>query len=674
MPKPEVWGFALLLAAASWTLHPTCLHASGNPNNPVAWAHAVHSMPSAEAAHRYPVHLRAVLTFYDPYVDPRRGVIFVCDRSGCVFVSVPSRPVLSILPGDLVDIVGVTGPGDYASIVDASRIETVGHAGLPKAREVTMEDLASGVYDTDWIQVQGRVRSIHRESNIVSLIIAAKGGSFGAVTLPEAGIDYDRLVDSLIQLTANTAPAFNQRRQMVAVHLFFPSIRQVQVVEPAPPDPFGQLPISVLDMFRFSPDASTVHRVHIQGTVTLDWPGRMLCIHDNNSSLCMQAAQSARAPVGSRVEIIGFPAIRFFKPTLEYASFRLSRPSGLPIEPIAVTADRTFKDDLDGKLVQVEAELVGRDSSSPDSTLVLQANGVLFSVILPREVPQSVSKRWKDRSLLRVTGICNTQVDTFSIGIGDGIVKPESVNVLLRNADDIAVLRAPSWWTPQHTWGAFGAIGLVVAVCLAWIGILRHLVKNRTKELRASQERLRYLSEHDALTELPNRTLLHDRISVAFNRARRFKGHIGLLMVDLDGFKEINDLMGHQAGDEVLREVAGRLGAAVRNTDTVARVGGDEFVILLADIHDARGAEQVAAKLVAVLAEIFSINGKPVRITASFGVATFPDDGENEETLLQLADEAMYRAKQCGKNRIEVNSQRRSSSPDPLVPGLERVI
>lgn len=112
MPRPEVWGFALLLAAASWTLHPTCLHASGNPNNPMTWAHAVHSMPSAEAARRYPVHLRAVLTFYDPYVDPRRGVIFVCDRSGCVFVSVPSRPVLSVRPGDLVEIVGVTGPGD----------------------------------------------------------------------------------------------------------------------------------------------------------------------------------------------------------------------------------------------------------------------------------------------------------------------------------------------------------------------------------------------------------------------------------------------------------------------------------------------------------------------------------------------------------------------------------
>lgn len=634
----------------------------------MAYAHAVHSIPPAEASHGYPVHLRAVLTVYDPNIDPRRGVVFVCDRSGCVFVSVPRLPVLSVRPGDLVDVVGATGPGDYASIVDASRITTVGHPGLPaNARKVTMDDLASGVYDTDWIQVEGRVRSIHRQPNIVSLIIAAKGGTFGAVTLPEPGVDYDRLVDSFIRLTANTAPVFNQRRQMVAVHLFFPSIRQVQVIDPAPPDPFGERPVSFLDMFRFSLDASVVHRVHIQGVVTLNWPGRMLCIQDQDSPLCMQAAQTTPAAVGSRVDIVGFPAIRFFKPTLEYASFRLSDSSGLPIQPIAVAADRTFKDDFDGKLVEVEAELVGRDSTAPDSTLVMQTNGVLFSVILPREVPQSVSKQWKDGSLLRVTGICNTQVNTFSIGIGDGIVRPESVKILLRNADDIAVLRAPSWWTPKHTWQAFGVIGLAIAVCIAWIGILRHLVKNRTKELRASQERLRYLSEHDALTDLPNRILLHDRLSTAFKRARRFHGHIGLLMADLDGFKEINDAMGHQAGDEVLSQVAGRLSGSVRATDTVARVGGDEFVILLEDIHHAREAEQVAAKLVAVLAEPFLIDGKRVRITVSIGVVTFPDDCKNEETVMQSADKAMYRAKQWGKNRIEVYSERRPSYPDPLI-------
>jgi diguanylate cyclase (GGDEF)-like protein len=655
----------LLLAAVSSPSQSVRLHASGAPN--VASAHAIHSMPPTEAAHRYPVHLRAVLTFYDPYVDPRRGVVFVCDHSGCVFVSIPRLPVLSISPGDLLEIAGYTGPGDYASIIEASQIKTVGHPGLPaNARSVTMDDLASGVYDTDWIQVEGRVRSIHREPNIVSLVIAAKGGSFGAVTVPEAGVDYDRLVDSLIQLTANTAPSFNQRRQMVAVHLFFPSIRQVRVLEPPPPDPFGQAPISVLNLFRFSPDASVLHRVHIQGTVTLNWPGRLLCIQDRDSSLCMQATQATRAPVGSHVDVVGFPAIHFFKPTLEYASFRPLHPSDLPIQPLTVAADRILKDDFDGKLIEVQAELVGRDSTSPDSRLVMQANGVLFSAILPREIPQSVTERWKDGSLVRVTGICSTEVNTFSVGIGDGIVRPESVKMLLRDGDDIVVLRTASWWTPQHTWESFGAIGFVVAICLAWIGILRHLVKNRTKELRTSQERLRHLSEHDALTDLPNRILLHDRLTTAFQRVRRFNGYLGLLMADLDGFKEINDSMGHKAGDAVLREVAGRLIRSVRCTDTVARIGGDEFVILLTDLDCAEMAELVAAKVTAVLAEPLLIDGKPVRVTASIGTVTFPDDGVSEQTLMQLADEAMYRAKQRGKNRIEAYNRRGPSRLDPL--------
>jgi len=662
MAQAERWG-VILLMAVFWFCGPVCLHAAKLGNRPISSAREIHNMPPAEAAHGYAVHLRAVLTYYHPYIDPRRGVIFVCDPSGCVFVSVPTRPILSVRPGDLVEITGVTAPGDYASIIEASQIEKIGHPGLPThARKVTMDDLESGVYDTDWIQVEGRVRSIHREPNIVSLIVAAKGGSFGAVTTPEPGVDYDRLVDSLIELTANTAPVFNQRRQMVAVHLFFPSMREVRVIEPAPPDPFGQKPISALDMFRFSSDASAIHRVHVQGTVTLDWPGRMLCIQDRDSPLCMQATQSDTVPLGSRVDVVGFPTIRVFKPTLEYPVFRVSERSGSSLEPVAVTADRTFKDDLDGKVVEVEAELVGRDYSSPDSILLMRAAGVLFSVVVPREIPQSVSLPWRDGSLLRVTGICNTDVDAFSISIGNGIVRPESVKILLRNASDVTVLRTPSWWTPQHALEGFGLVGFVVVICLAWIAVLRHSVKQRTRDLRASEKRLRHLSEHDALTDLPNRILLHDRLSTALKRAQRFGGHIGLLLADLDGFKQINDRMGHQVGDKVLGEIAVRLSASVRSTDTVSRIGGDEFVILLPDIQCAYDAEQIAAKLAAALVEPLLIDRRVLQITVSIGVATFPDDAENEQTLMEFADEAMYRAKRSGKNRIEAENQRNPSS------------
>ena len=655
--------FVLLLMALSCAWYPVCIHASAPTDKSISLAREVHNMPPAEAAHGYPVRLRAVLTYYHPYLDPRRGVVFVCDGSGCVFVSVPTQPVLAVRAGDLVEITGVTGPGDYASIVEASKIERIGHPGLPaRPRKVTMGELSSGIYDTDWIQVKGRVKSIHRNPNIVSLIVAAEGGSFGAVTQDEPGMDYDGLVDSVIELTANAAPVFNQRRQMVAVHLFFPSMRQVRVVEPAGPDPFGKKPIAVLDMFRFSPDASAIHRVHVQGIVTLDWPGRMLCIQDQESPLCMPTTQTTAVPLGSRVDIVGFPGIRSFKPTLEYSAFRVGDATPSPIHAAVVTADRMFKDDMDGKLIQVDAELVGRDYASANPMLMMRAHGVLFSVVLPREIPQSVSLPWQDGSLLRVTGICSTDVNTFSISIGDGIVRPESAKILLRNAGDVTVLRTPSWWTPRRTLQGFGIIGLVVALCLGWIAILRHSVKQRTRELRDSEERLRYLSEHDVVTNMPNRILLQDRLSTALKRARRFNGRVGVLLADLDGFKEVNDHLGHQAGDEVLREAAVRIGGCVRSTDTVARVGGDEFVILLPDIGHTSEAERVAAKLAAAIAEPLLIDGRTVRITASIGITLFPDDAQNEKGLMQSADEAMYRAKQAGKNRIEVYQRKVSSS------------
>ena len=660
-PRQKRWLLALLIAVISCC--PQCVYAFQAGAEPIALARAVHNMPAEQAVHGYSVHVRAVITYYHPYLDPRRGVVFVCDGSGCVFVSVPVRPMLSIQPGDLVEITGITSPGDYASIVEASQIKKVGHPGLPRrARKVTMNELASGVYDTEWIQVKGRVRSIHQEPHIVSLIVATEGGSFGAVTSPEPGVAYDQLVDSLVELTANTAPVFNRRRQMVAVHLFFPSMRQVRVIEPAPPDPFSKEPISVLDMFRFSNGDSARHRVHVQGTVTLNWPGRMLCIQDHDSPLCMQAPQATAIPVGSRVDIVGFPGIRFFKPTLEYAVFRRTDPAVSSISPIVVSAERIFKDDLDGKLVQVDAELVGQDHTSPDLILMMRAKGVLFSLVVPREISQSTLLPWRDGSLLRITGICNTEVNTYSISIGDGIVRPESVKILLRNEQDITLLRAPSWWTPQHALQGFGAIGFVVALCLAWIAVLRHSVKLRTGELRASEERLRYLSEHDAVTKLPNRILLQDRLSTALNRARRFGGKVGLLLADLDGFKEVNDQLGHQAGDRVLNEVAGRTTASVRSTDTVARIGGDEFVILLPDIRHATEAEQVAAKIAGGISEPILVDERIVRITASIGIAIFPDDTEKEKVLMQLADEAMYRAKQSGKDRIEVSGRRTPAS------------
>lgn len=153
---------------------------------------------------------------------------------------------------------------------------------------------------------------------------------------------------------------------------------------------------------------------------------------------------------------------------------------------------------------------------------------------------------------------------------------------------------------------------------------------------------------HDALTGLPNRSLLHDRFAQAAAHARRHQLRMALLFIDLNEFKPINDRLGHTAGDALLVEIAARLLGSVRGADTVCRFGGDEFVVLVPDISGSADAALIAEKLLAAVARPMVADGDPVTITASIGISLYPDDAEDEDLLLQRADEAMYSAKGQG--------------------------
>jgi len=199
---------------------------------------------------------------------------------------------------------------------------------------------------------------------------------------------------------------------------------------------------------------------------------------------------------------------------------------------------------------------------------------------------------------------------------------------------------------------------VLVLAALAWIIVLRRQVWQQTRALRSNEERLRHLSEHDALTNLPNRALLNDRLTMALQRAERFKQRLGLLIVDVDQFKEVNDNFGHLVGDKLLCELAKRISHAVRLTDTVARFGGDEFIILLPDLHALEEAQAIAAKIVAAIRAPFHIGPahSPLTVTVSVGVCTYPEAGLDMETLLNHVDAAMYSMKEHGKNGFQVYS------------------
>jgi diguanylate cyclase (GGDEF)-like protein/PAS domain S-box-containing protein len=185
----------------------------------------------------------------------------------------------------------------------------------------------------------------------------------------------------------------------------------------------------------------------------------------------------------------------------------------------------------------------------------------------------------------------------------------------------------------------------------AWhaVGILRDITDRKQAE-----EKIRLMAYHDSLTGLPNRKLFSDRLEIALAQARRNQKGVAVIMLDLDNFKDVNDTLGHDVGDRLLKATAERLSTALRKGDTVARFGGDEFVLMLPDLKGIEAVIQVAQKIVENFRKPFLIDTNQLIVTTSIGIAVYPHDGTDEGTLLKNADIAMYQAKQSGRDRYQI--------------------
>ena len=198
-------------------------------------------------------------------------------------------------------------------------------------------------------------------------------------------------------------------------------------------------------------------------------------------------------------------------------------------------------------------------------------------------------------------------------------------------------------------------------------------------ERKQAEARIEFLAHHDALTGLPNRVLLRDRFEHALAMSERTRTRVAMLFLDLDNFKVVNDTLGHAAGDELLLDVVARLSRCTRESDTISRQGGDEFILLLNDIPDQETVERIASDILGRLAEPVEINGHVLNAAGSIGIAIYPDDGRDFDGLLQKADTAMYNAKGAGRNtyrffdeQMNAAGARAPAAAEPAAPGAFR--
>jgi signal transduction histidine kinase/CheY-like chemotaxis protein len=469
----------------------------------VTKAHDAHSLTSEQAARSYPVHLRGVVTYYDPYIDPRHPTVWVSDASGGIYVELPSVPAVPFQAGDLVEITGVTANGGYAPIVKASEARVVGKSPLPSTPpRVTFAQILTGSEDGLWVEVEGVVHAVRESGKNIFLDLALSDGTITASTVKEAGVDYDSLVDAKIRLRGNQAPLFNHQGAMTGAYLLFPNRAQVTVEEPALAHPFT-LPISpVSGLLRFTPKPASNHRVHIRGIVTLSWPGRLLCIQDGLRGLCAQTDQTTPLIPGELADVIGFLVIGAFTPTLNRATYTAAGFQQ-PVPPLAVTFDQALNGNHDAELVEVEGQLVGQDESASDPNIVLSSQNHAFSAVLPAQSGARLPT-WKKGTTFKLVGICSVKGGTDRSGIPwDGFSIPESFRILLRSPQDVVVIKSPSWWTPIHAISMLGLAAVLTLVVLAWVFVLRRRVEGQTRVIR---QQLQEAAKLRTAAEAANRT------------------------------------------------------------------------------------------------------------------------------------------------------------------------
>ncbi len=645
-----------------------------SPAKPLMKVWQVHRLTADQAAQSLPVRIRGVVTIASAW----KNAFFVQDATGGIAVERLDRTPLQV--GEEVEVVGISQAGGFAPIIHAQRITVLGQTNMPPAHLYRYTDLMDGLMDSNWVEVQGVVQSAQSQNywsrQILELKVEIAGGLISVPLLDYKPGDEAGLVDAEVHLHGVCGSIFNDKRQLTGIRIFVNARKQIDIVRAPSVDPYAAPLRPLNSVMQFKPGVLENHRIRIAGTVTYQDPGHAIYVQEGADGLLLKTEQTTPVPLGSRIEAIGFPSLGGYAPMLRNALFRVVAP-GKPLEPIAIVAadflepqekqaidpEKLADAPYNSRLVEVQGYLTQSSSTLNEQKWLLSDGKNSFAVIRKGIPEETETPALENGSFVSATGVFLVQVDENN--------QPQTFYILLRKTGDLRVLKRASWWTTGHTIGVLLLVLVITLGITLWVLLLKKQVRRQTSMLRESEDRFRKQAQQDALTGLASRSFLHEQLQAAICKAATQGERFGVLMIDLDHFKQVNDTLGHHAGDELLKTVADRIRRSVRKSDVVARMGGDEFVVLLSDIYDSLEAELIGAKVVANVSAPVDLISRHMLVSASVGVCTYPEGGRDPDALLQNVDTAMYNAKAAGRNSFAVYAaslQDGKTSAHPVIP------
>jgi PAS domain S-box-containing protein len=433
----------------------------------------VRELPSEDARFGYPIHVRGVVT----YADKAQNDLFVQDSTAGIYVNSDATS-LPLHSGQTVEITGISGPGDFASQIENPKIQVVGQGPLPTPKRVTGEEFVTGFYDSQFVEIEGVVRSAAESQGRLLLHVAS-----GTVIIPVYVLEYkpvpDGLVGGKVIVQGVSGGTYNPRMQFLGATVLVPGLKNLTMEEPASADPFS-IPLRPIHLVqRLAPVGAYNQAVHVQGIITLQHLGERMFIRDAQEGLEVETRQTTPLNAGDRVDVVGYPAIGDFSPMLQDAVYR-KIGSGAAPPPLAATAAQALSGIYDCELIQIRGRVLGVSLRGNQRSLTLSSDGVMVEAQMEGATQQAVAEHARTGSVVQLTGICEVRVDDNRSPVG--------FSMLLRTPDDIVVLQQSPWWNLQRTLILLGITALTVVFVLFWVGMLRRRVGHQTETIRATLE------------------------------------------------------------------------------------------------------------------------------------------------------------------------------------------